>query len=75
MNEREEKLNTILPLLEKTFSCIYAKDVQLKLDSTTDTQLVIKFNNKSFLQNISGLELSDIYPLINKSLTEHLEKH
>lgn len=75
MDERENRLNTIIPLLEKIFSCIYCKDIQLKLDSTTDSQLKIKFDNKSFLENISGIELSKIYPFVNDCLTKHLSIH
>lgn len=75
MDERENRLNTIIPLLEKIFSCIYSKDIQLKLDSTTDSQLKIKFDNKSFLENISGIELSEIYPFVNDCLTKHLSIH
>lgn len=75
MDERENSLNTIIPLLEKIFSCIYSKDIQLKLDSTTDSQLKIKFDNKSFLENISGIELSKIYTLVNDCLTKHLSIH
>lgn len=67
----EQKLKIILPLLEQVYSCIYEKEIELKLDPSTLTQLIIKTEKKSSLENISGTRLPEVISMINQNLSKN----
>lgn len=59
LHTKEEKLHTILPLLQQVVSTIHDAEITLRLDNSAG-QLVINQGKKSSLLNINGESLSDV---------------